>query len=398
MTHGDEEDASRRLPAGGADTSGAGNPNEETLRANEERLRLAMEVADLGTYDWDLPAGVIRWSGKVREIFGLPGDVRVTQEKRIALIHPDDRERALELFAASADRAGGGAYRAEYRVLPADGGPERWVDERGQMLFDPAGRPLRFIGVVADNTERKHAEVERERLLRELELAVRPREVLLAIVSHDLRTPLGAISLAAQVLSRESGGDQAGRTAKSVDIILRSSERMKQLVADLLDMANTRRGRLAVDLKVSDAAALVSEAIEAHAAVAAEKGVVLGARAHLEGVSVRCDFGRLQQVLANLIGNAIKFCGPGDTVLVAGTPEDGMVRFSVIDSGPGIAAEALPHLFDPYWSSKEHAKLGSGLGLFIASGIVAAHGGQLWVESKVGEGTVFHFTVPVVPR
>jgi signal transduction histidine kinase len=85
-------------------------------------------------------------------------------------------------------------------------------------------------------------------------------------------------------------------------------------------------------------------------------------------------------------------------VLVAGTPEDGMVRFSVIDSGPGIAAEALPHLFDPYWSSKEHAKLGSGLGLFIASGIVAAHGGQLWVESEVGEGTAFHFTVPVAPR
>jgi PAS domain S-box-containing protein len=398
MTHGDEEDAPRRLPAGAATAAGSEGPREETIHANEERLRLAMEVADLGTYDWDLPAGVIRWSGKVREIFGLPGDVRVTQEKRIALIHPDDRERALELFAAAAEFAGGGAYRAEYRVLPADGGQERWVDERGQMLFDPAGRPLRFIGVVADNTERKHGEVERERLLRELEQAVRTREDLLAIVSHDLRSPLGAISLAAQLLARESGGDEAGRTGKSVDIILRASERMKQLVADLLDMANTRRGRLAVHLKVCDAAALVREAIEAHAAAAAEKGVALGARADLEGESVCCDFGRLQQVFANLIGNAIKFCGPGDTVLVGATCGAGMVRFSVIDSGPGIAAEALPHLFDPYWSSKEHAKLGSGLGLFIASGIIAAHGGQLWVESEIGEGTAFHFTVPIVSR
>ncbi|WBY01246.1 PAS domain-containing protein [Ramlibacter tataouinensis] len=117
--------SNRRQPATSGTDIGRRLRDKEAIHENEERLRLAMEVADLGTYDWDLPAGMIRWSGKVCEVFGLPADVRVTPDKRAALIHPDDRERALGLFAAAAEPASGGAYRAEYRVLPADGSPER---------------------------------------------------------------------------------------------------------------------------------------------------------------------------------------------------------------------------------------------------------------------------------
>lgn len=372
-------------------------PVRRSIQESEERLRLALEVADLGTYDWDLPAGLIRWSGKVREVFGVPQDVPVTAEKRAALIHPDDREHALELFAAASEPASGGAYRAEYRVLPADGSPERWVGERGQVLFDRAGRPRRFIGVVADNTERKHAEVERERLLRELEQAVRTRDDLLAIVSHDLRSPLGTISLAAELLAREADASGSVRSRRPVDTILRASGRMRQLIGDLLDMANTRAGRLAVRREPGDAQALVSEALEAHEPLAKEKGIGLQARIDLHGESVCCDHGRIQQVFANLVGNALKFCGEGDSVWLLAAREGTMVRYSVVDSGPGIAAEALAHLFDPYWSAREHARIGSGLGLFIAQGIVAAHGGRLWVESTPGEGSAFHFTLPLAP-
>jgi len=366
----------------------------EAIREDLERLRLAMDVADLGKYDWDLPAGMIHWSGKVREMFGLPTDVPVTQAKRASLIHPDDRERASGLFAAAAEPASGGAYRAEYRVVPADGSPERWVSERGQVLFDPAGRPRRFIGVVADNTERKHAELERERLLRELEQAVRIRDDLLAIVSHDLRTPLNSISLAAELLERGIDAGTDGSLRKPVDTIKRASNRMKQLIGDLLDMAITRTGHLVVEQSACDARALVNEAVDAHVPFATEKGIKLDAQLDLHGECVSCDQGRIQQVFANLIGNAIKFCSPGDTIRVVATPEGAMVRFSVVDSGPGIRAEALAHLFDLYWTGKEHAKRGTGLGLFISEGIVRAHGGQLWVESVVGEGSAFHFTVP----
>lgn len=379
----------------GAGTDTPGRPGEkDAVHENEERLRLAMDVADLGTYDWDLPAGMIRWSGKVREIFGLTDHVPVTQAKRASLIHPEDRERALGLFAAAAELASGGAYQAEYRVLPADGSPERWVAERGQVLFDPAGRPRRFIGVVADNTEHKHAEFERERLLRELEQAVRIRDDLLAIVSHDLRTPLNSINLAAELLERGISASGEGRLQKPVDTIKRASNQMKHLIGDLLDMAITRTGRLVVQQSACDAQALVNEAVEAHVPVATEKGIKLDAVLDLHGESVSCDPGRIQQVFANLIGNAIKFCGSGDSIRVLAEREGAMVRFSVVDTGPGIPAEARAHLFDPYWSGREHKSRGTGLGLFISHGIVEAHGGRLWVESAVGKGSAFHFTVP----
>ena len=386
-------DEDSRPASGNTDTTGRLG-DKEAVRENEERLRLAMDVADLGTYDWDLPAGMIRWSSKVREMFGLATDVTVTPTKRASLIHPDDRERASGLFAAAAEPASGGAYQAEYRVLPADGSPERWVAERGQVLFDAAGRPRRFIGVVADNTERKHAEFEHERLLRELEQAVRIRDDVLAIVSHDLRSPLNSISLAAELLARVGDGGGDARIQKPVDTIKRASDRMKQMIGDLLDMAITRTGRLVVEQSACDAQALVNEAVEAHAPFATEKGVKLDAHLELHGESVSCDQGRIQQVFANLIGNAIKFCTAGDTIRVLAAREGAMVRFSVVDSGPGIPAEALAHLFDPYWSGKEHTKRGTGLGLFISQNIVAAHGGRLWVESVVGEGSAFHFTVP----
>jgi signal transduction histidine kinase len=101
-------------------------------------------------------------------------------------------------------------------------------------------------------------------------------------------------------------------------------------------------------------------------------------------------------VLSNLLGNAIKFCSGGDSVLLRAVRAGDYVRFSVIDSGPGIEAEALAHIFEPYWSAPQHARKGTGLGLFIAKGIVEAHGGQLWAESAPSEGSAFHFTLPIV--
>lgn len=366
------------------------------LQESEERLRLALEVADLGTYDWDLPTGLIHWSSKIRQIFRLPEDAQITQEKRASLIHPQDRDHALDLVKAACDAASGGRYRAEYRVLPVDGSPARWIDARGQVLFDAAGRPRRFIGVAVDITERKHADLERERLLGELQQAVRIRDDLLAIVSHDLRNPLGTVTLSGQLLGLEADARGDARSRKQVDVILRASQRMKQLIDDLLDMANIRTGRLSMDRSAWPAAALVNEAAEVHGPLAAAKGVSLDVRLDIGDESVCCDHGRIQQVFANLVGNAIKFCAEGDTIRLLAAREAGMVRFSVVDSGPGIAPEALDHLFEAYWSAAQHARKGSGLGLSIAHSIVAAHGGRLWVESTVGEGSAFHFTVPII--
>lgn len=366
------------------------------LRDSEERLRLAMAVAKLGTFDWDLTNDTINWSKRVREIFSLSAQELITRAGRVAHIHPDDRARTLRLIDESMDPASGGDYLDEYRVLPADGSSERWVSAQGKVFFSPDGVPQRFIGVVKDITATKYADLERESLLRELEEGMRFREDILAIVSHDLRTPLTAIKMSAALLARRAlvGGDN--RMQQQLETIQRAGNRMEHLISDLLDMANIQSGQLAIENQTCSSAELLDEALEFHAPVAAAKEVKLEMQVSLAAVDVCCDHDRIQQVLSNLLGNAIKFCSKGDSINVCAECEGDHVSITIADTGPGIAAEELAHIFEPYWSARQHAGKGTGLGLFITKGIVEAHGGRIWAESTLGQGSAFHFTLPII--
>jgi len=230
------------------------------------------------------------------------------------------------------------------------------------------------------------------RLYREAQVAVREREDLLAIVSHDLRNPLGSIALAASMLLQTAEDPRARR---QLEIIGHAAKRMERLIADLLDLASIQTGRLALERKPEDVCALVHELLELHAPLAAEKRVVLVPACELDGVAISCDRERLAQVFGNLIGNALKFCAADDTIIVRGRRRGPDAVFEVEDTGPGIAPADLPHLFEPYWSAKRHAKQGTGLGLFISKGIVEAHGGTIAVENVPGRGARFTITLPL---
>lgn len=232
---------------------------------------------------------------------------------------------------------------------------------------------------------------------RGLEEAVRAREDLLAVVSHDLRSPLTAITLQADMLRRGLGDTEAaqGTTAK-LEKIRQNAKRMQRLVADLLDAASIERGTLSVDLRLCDPTPIFRETLDIMQALAAERGVTLRSQLSERMPAVRCDEHRVLQVLANLVGNAIKFTPPGRTVLVEAKPTDRSLRLSVADEGPGIPLDSLPHLFERYWHTSHRSGGGSGLGLFIAKGIVDAHGAQLRVESTPGKGSRFSFDLPIV--
>ena len=169
---------------------------------------------------------------------------------------------------------------------------------------------------------------------------------------------------------------------------------MEHLIADLLDMASIGAGRLSLETKPELADEVLREAVELHQPLAGEKDITLVQRDQAEGVFIEGDRQRVMQVFANLIGNALKACRAGDAVTLACEPRDGAVRFSVEDTGPGIEPGLLEHLFDPYWSGPG-ARTGVGLGLYIARGIVERHGGHIDVESTVGRGTRFCFTIPM---
>jgi signal transduction histidine kinase len=235
--------------------------------------------------------------------------------------------------------------------------------------------------------------VENARLYQESQAAVHSRDEVLAIVSHDLRNPLGAIDIASTNLGHEPNASPRAR--KQVDVIRRSSARMQQLIDDLLEVASIQAKRLKLELGPADAGELVANVVEMQEAMAAEKGIKILAECDVHE-SASCDRARVEQVFANLLGNAIKYCRAGDVILVRCDAHGGLARFSVADTGPGIAASEMEHLFDPYWSAKRHSvKTGTGLGLYIAKGIIEAHGGSIWVRSKLGEGATFFFTLPL---
>jgi signal transduction histidine kinase len=229
------------------------------------------------------------------------------------------------------------------------------------------------------------------RMYREAEETIDAREQVLKIVSHDLRNPLHTISMCASLLLDVpmTPGDQSGHLTR----IKRAGERMNRLIQDLLDVAKLEAGRVGIDARELQVAPLVREAHEMLAPLAAEKSLQLD-YAVADGLpSLTADAGRVLQVLSNLVGNAIKFTPKGGRIQIRADSAPGGVRFSVTDTGPGIPPEQLTKLFGQFWQGNPADRRGIGLGLTIAKGIVDAHGGRIWVESRVGEGTTFYFTL-----
>ncbi|MBU8897942.1 GAF domain-containing protein [Corallococcus sp. M34] len=252
------------------------------------------------------------------------------------------------------------------------------------------------LALAEDLCLRASLAIDNARLVGESRRAARAREDLLAVVSHDLKNPLGVVQLGAALLTRGAAGKPGSEAvAKQAARIHDAAERMSRLISDLLDWGRLEAGRLPLDASEHSAAALATEALESIRPLAEAKGLLLQADLPPESLRVRCDRGRVLQVLGNLLGNALKFTPLGGTLAVTVTARRGEVDFSVRDTGTGIAPEALPHIFDRYWQARDAASRGTGLGLAIAKGLVEAHGGTIRAQSVPGVGSTFTFTLPV---
>jgi signal transduction histidine kinase len=233
------------------------------------------------------------------------------------------------------------------------------------------------------------------RLYEAAQQATIARDHALGVVSHDLRNPISAIGMCARALlnaTAESDTERRGLVTTIVD----STELTQRMIRDLLDVASIEVGRLAVERREVSARGVVERGVALFAREAAERGVHLVVDELPELPSVIGDEERLVQVLANLLGNALRFTERDGNVRVAARRHAASIEFSVRDTGAGIPATELPRIFERYWTVRRNApKGGTGLGLAIARGIVEAHGGRLWAESAVGAGSTFRFTVPV---
>jgi signal transduction histidine kinase len=234
-----------------------------------------------------------------------------------------------------------------------------------------------------------HRAVERQRLVDAARRATAARDLVLGVVAHDLRDPLSAIKMCAGALGRTPTAESVGELA---GVVRESAEWMERIIRDLLDVTTIEAGRLAVERGPLSAAAVAEQLRTRYTPLAAERGCALRCEVARALPPVDADGERLAQALGNLLGNAIKFTPRGGTVELAVAPSPaGGVRFEVRDTGPGIPAEHLPHLFDRFWQARETRRAGAGLGLAIAQGIAQAHGSVLAVESTPGSGTRFWF-------
>jgi signal transduction histidine kinase len=223
------------------------------------------------------------------------------------------------------------------------------------------------------------------------EAAIGAREQVLKVVSHDLRNPLHTISMCASLLLDLKLSPE--QQAPHLERIKRAGQRMNKLIEDLLNVAKLEAGRIAIQPRTLEAGPLLIEAHEMLAPLATEKEIRLEVMAAESLPTIMADGGRVIQVLSNLVGNALKFTPKGGRVRIKADAAPGGVRFTVEDTGEGIPPEQLARIFAQFWQADPADRRGIGLGLTIAKGIVEAHGGRIWVESEVGRGTTFHFTL-----
>lgn len=276
---------------------------------------------------------------------------------------------------------------------------------RGQTLGivaagAPTNKPFNTEDLAVFTELATHASlaIDNARLYRESQQAVHAREEVLAIVSHDLRNPLNAIMLSSGLLQMsENLADEDMEQLETIDV---SARRMNRLIADLLDVTRLEGGkRLPIEPERLSVSSLFHETMELFRAQAAASEITLQVQMAGEGesdeLSVHADRHRIMQVLSNLIGNSMKFTPPTGLIAARAATQGDFVLFTVRDTGPGIPKEHLGDIFNPYWQAKRAERMGAGLGLPIAKGIVEAHGGRIWVESEPGKGTTFFFTLPL---
>jgi signal transduction histidine kinase len=223
--------------------------------------------------------------------------------------------------------------------------------------------------------------------------ALAVREEITGIVAHDLRNPLGAITMKAALLRKTAHSDKVREQAQSIENV---AMRMEYLIATMLDVTTIEAGKFTVRPAPCPVRDLLRETESMFAPLATSKQVRLDCRESDPELAVHAERERVLQVLSNLVGNALKFTPQGGSVVLAADRERAVVRFTVLDTGPGIARESLQSVFDRFWKKETPGTKGTGLGLFIAKGIIEAHGGRISVDSELGHGAKFCFTLPIV--
>ncbi len=393
------------------------------LRDTESSLARAQRIAHMGSWELDLASGHLAWSDEIYRIFGIvPGAEPVTYERFIAHVHPDDRDY-VEHSRVLALR-GEAPLNIEHRIVRADQ-QVRWVQEVREWYSDANGQGDKITGIVIDITERKQAQlqlleakqtleqtvVERTAQLQaalvQAEAADRAKSAFLATMSHELRTPLNSILGFTGMLLQSLAGPLNPEQSKQLGMVRGSARHLLELINDVLDISRIEAQQLQVLHEPFDLAPVVERVVGSVAPQAAGKGLTLATELPAGPIEMVGDRRRVEQVLINLLGNAIKFTERGGVSITVRTHDRpgasaaagkaSVVCLEVADTGIGIAQDDLDKVFRPFHqvdSGLTRTHEGTGLGLAICRRLVELMGGTITVHSLPGAGTTFTVTLP----
>jgi PAS domain S-box-containing protein len=381
--------------------------NEAELRESEARLRLAIDISRISTFEIDLLTDAVQTDEIGREMYGFEKDEPLTFNKVQSHFHPDDRDEVLSQVAIALAPTGSEEFEVEQRIIRTSG-ETRWIRVRGRALFEGTGESrhaVRCLGTYIDITRSKEAEQEGEKLLRreqaarrEAEDASRLKDEFLATVSHELRTPLTAILGWSHMLT--SGNFDQNYTSRALETIYRNAKSQAQLIEDILDVSRIITGKLRINARPISVSPVIQTVIESLRPSIETKNIGLRMGFDFEHRMIHADPDRLQQVLWNLLSNAIKFTPEGGQISVGLVNGETETKIVVSDTGKGIAPEFLPFVFDRFRqadgsTTRRHG--GLGLGLAIVRHIVELHGGTVEVRSEgEGKGTTFTVSLPLL--
>jgi PAS domain S-box-containing protein len=377
------------------------------------RLAETQEIAHIGSWGWDIASGEMHWSDETYRIFGQGSqESEPTYATFLTSVHPDDRASVRR--SAEEALAEGEQFGMDHRVvLPS--GDVRVVHQQAEVTRDESGRAVRVVGTAQDITERERAERELREYRDHLEQVVaertaepaeakdraeeadRLKSTFLATMSHELRTPLNSIIGSTGIVLQGLAGPLTEEQTRQLGMAQASGRHLLSLINDVLDLSKIEAGELEVVSGSFDMGEVVESVVRTMAPAAEEKGLALSTQVQPEVGTILNDRRRVEQVLANLVGNAVKFTEKG-SVRVECEISEGRLVTRVIDTGIGIRPEDMGQLFEAFQqidsgSSRRHE--GTGLGLSISRRLIEILGGDIWAESEWGTGSIFTFRLPV---
>ena len=358
---------------------------ETLFRESKERLNLAVDAAEMGTWDFNVLTKELILDQRSKVLFGLSPDNQVELNQYLDLIQIDDRilfEKAFEQAIAGANK---GEFEQEFRTIEKKNKKGKWLKSKGKVYFNDQGAAFRFVGTCLDiNTQKTLDEANKELL--------RKKDDFMSIASHELKTPITTLKASLQLLDRMKD-NPAKISPLLIERANKSMDKINTLIDDLLDVSKINQGHLQLNKTRFAISKLVEDCCEQIDSAGVFKVLVTGDRT----IEVDADLERIDQVITNLVNNAVKYAPESKEIVINIEKVNHMAKVSVIDMGPGIAIEKRPYLFERYYQADNRSNnySGLGLGLYISSEIIKKHGGEIGVDSELGEGSAFWFTLPI---